>query len=262
MNLPKGIAYIVVAGLAGLVATFSIHQYIKVKTRVSVPVTGQVAVATSDISPGTALDGKLVKVGTWPQNLIPTQTASSFKEIEGRVVKTPLAKGEPILLSKLAPQGTSAGLSGLLGENKRALTVRVDDVSGVAGFIHPGDRVDVLVDMPVPNTHEHISKTFLQNILVLTAGQVWEQKGENKPAVVNTVTLELDTTQAELLNLASNQGKIRLALRNPNNSAAVPTKGVDSSQLIDEQGRKKKGESKKVITVEIIKGMARSEANL
>ena len=262
MNLPKGIAYIVVAGLTGLVATFSIHHYIKIKTRVPVTVTDQVAVATSDISPGTALDKQWVKMDTWPQNLIPTKAASSLKDIEGRVIKTAVAKGEPILLSKLAPEGTAAGLSGLLEENKRALTVRVDDVSGVAGFIHPGDRVDVLVDMAVPNTQEHMSKTFLQNILVLTAGQVWEQKGENKPVVVNTVTLELDPAQGELLNLASNQGKIRLALRNPNSTAAVTTTGVDSSQLVDEQGRKKKVESKKVTTVEVIKGMERTQANL
>ncbi len=248
--------------MLGLVATLAIHKYIKTKTAIPVTATGQVAVATGDISPGTALDSQLVKMDTWPQKLIPTKAASSFKELEGRVVKTPVAKGEPILLSKLAPEGTAAGLSGLLGENKRALTVRVDDVSGVAGFIHPGDRVDVLVDMAVPNTQEHMSKTFLQNILVLTAGQVWEQKGENKPVVVNTVTLELDPAQGELLNLASNQGKIRLALRNPNSTATVTTTGVDSSQLVDEQGRKKKVESKKVTTVEVIKGMERTQANL
>lgn len=261
MKLPKGVIYLVVAGVAGLVATFAIRQYIMVMTRVPNLATAEVAVATNDISPGTALDNQLVNIAPWPQQLIPSQATSSMKELEGRVIKMPVAKGEPILLTKLAPKGTAAGLSGLLGENKLALTVRVDDVSGVAGFIHPGDHVDVLVDMAIPNSPEHFSKTFLQNILVLTAGQLWEQKGENKPAVVNTVTLELDQVQAELLNLATNQGKIRLALRNPNNLAALPTKGVDTSKLIDEQSRRE-GSSKKIHTVEVIKGMERTKAPL
>jgi len=261
MNLPKGISYVVLAGVAGLVATFAIHQYITVKTRVPKAATGDVAVATGDISPGTALDGKWVKVDTWPQNIIPPNAASSLTELEGRVTKTPVANGEPILPSKLAPKGTAAGLSGLLGDDKRALTVRVDDVSGVAGFIHPGDHVDVLVDMALPNSTEHISKTFLQNIKVLTAGQIWDQKGENKPQVVNTVTLELTPAQGELLNLASNQGKIRLALRSPDNLAAIQTTGVDTSQLVDDQDRKKK-DTKKTNSVEVIKGMDRSNTVL
>ncbi|OGR09556.1 MAG: Flp pilus assembly protein CpaB [Desulfobacca sp. RBG_16_58_9] len=141
----------------------------------------------------------------------------------------------------------------------------MDDVSGVAGFIHPGNRVDVLADIKVPDGKEHVSKTILQNILVLTAGQVMEQKGDNKPVVVNTVTMELDPEQAEILNLASNEGKIRLSLRNFRNMNTVETEGVATSQIIDGGTRKKvaaEAPRKEERTVEVIKGLERSKTTL
>ncbi len=263
MNLPKGISYVLLAGLAGLVATVTIHRYITAKTRAAVKPTNQVVVAANDISPGVALNGFLVKVATWPQELIPPKTATTLQEVEGRVIITPVAKGEPILFSKLAPEGTAAGLGGLLDDSKRALTVRVDDVSGVAGFINPGDHVDVLVEMQVPNSQEHFSKTILQNIVVLTAGQFWEQNKEQKPTIVNTVTLELTPDQAEVLNLASNQGKIRLALRSRRSTVAVQTAGVATSHLIGGNPKESSARvSSKGPAVEVIKGLTRSQANL
>src|SRR5512143_2007867 len=159
MNLPKGLSYIVLAGVAGLLATYGINRYITAKTDIPPVATAQVAVATADISPGTAVNGQIVKVTSWPRELIPPRTATSVKEVDGRVVLNAVVKGEPILHTRLAPEGTAAGLSGLLDDNTRAVTVRVDDVSGVAGFIHPGDRVDVLADLKVPKTEENFSKT-------------------------------------------------------------------------------------------------------
>jgi len=265
MNLPKGVLYVGCAVVAGLVATFAIHKYISVKTKVAVVGTHPVLVAAVDISPGTQITGQAVKTVPWPQELIPPNAAFSLKGLEGRVLAVPVGRGEAILLSKLAPEGAAAGLSGLLGENKRALTVRVDDVSGVAGFIHPGDHVDILAEMKIPKADDNLSKTILQNIVVLTTGQIWEQKGENKPVVVNTVTLELTPDQAEVLNLASNVGKIRLSLRNRSNTAAVPTKGVAVSHLTNMGGpnegvNKKEGGAgarlaKGGRTVQVIRGL-------
>ena len=170
----------------------------------------------------------------------------------------------------LAPEGTAAGLSGILEDGKRALTVKVDEVAGVAGFLHPGDHVDVLMDlaMKVEGRQEHFSKTILHDIPILTTGQIWEQKGNEKPMVVNTVTLELTPENAEVLNLASNEGKIRLALRNRNNKTIAQTQGVTTSILIG--GITEKKESKVAATlppvhekrVEVIKGLDRSEAKL
>ena len=269
LNLPKGVGYIAAAVFVGLVATFGIHNYITVKTRVPTVATAAVAVAAKNVAPGTSITPEMVKVATWPQELIPPQSASSLSQVQGRVAVMPISSGEPILNHKLAPVGTAAGLSGLLDPNKRALTVRVDDVSGVARFINPGNRVDVLMDMKVEE-NEHYSKTILQNTLVLTVGQISEQKGDNKPVVVYTVTMELAPEQAEILNLASNEGKIRLALRNFRNVATVQTGGVASSQLITGGKRVQAAPAaapsstplREERTVEVIKGLERTKATL
>jgi pilus assembly protein CpaB len=237
------------------------------KTKVVEAPTRQVFIATADISPGTALSGAAVKSVTWPQTVVPPNCASSLREIENRVVKVPIPQGNPVLFSMLAPVGTAAGLSGILDDGKRAFTVKVDEVTGVAGFIHPGDHVDVLMDLAIQGQKEHFSKTILHDISVLTIGQVWEQKGDNKPMVVNTVTLELTPEAAEVLNLASNEGKIRLALRNRNNKTVAQTAGVTTSVLIS--GASPKQESNVAAQpeqtdkrVEVIKGLDRSQAKL
>jgi len=272
LNLPRGAIFIIAAVVAGSIATFGIHRYVSAKTRVVKAPTRQVFIATGDISPGTALSGAVVKAVAWPQEVIPPNSASSMREIESRVAKAPIPKGNPVLFSMLAPEGTAAGLSGILDDGKRALTVKVDEVAGVAGFIHPGDRVDVLMDLSMKGQSEqgqadHYSKTILHDISVLTTGQIWEQKGENKPMVVNTVTLELTPEQAEVLNLASNQGKIRLALRNRNNRTVAQTPGVTTSILLNGGGAKKEpmvvAQPRRVEKkVEVIKGLDRSEAKL
>jgi len=267
LNMPRGTIFIAAAVVAGLVATFAIHRYVSVKTQVPVAATRQVFIAASEISPGTALSKPLVKAVAWPQEVVPPNCASSLREIEGRVAKVPIYTGNPILFTMLAPEGTAAGLSGILADGKRALTVKVDEVAGVAGFIHPGDRVDVLVDLSIRDIKEHFSKTILHDIMVLTTGQIWEQKGDSKPVVVNTVTLELTPEEAEVLNLASNEGKIRLALRNRNNRTIAQTAGVTTSFILNGAVEK---ESKAEAApppragkgIEVIKGLERTEAKL
>jgi pilus assembly protein CpaB len=267
LNLPRGTIFLAAAVVAGIVATFAIHRYVSIKTTVPVAATRQVFIATADISPGTALSAPAVKAVTWPQAVIPPNCASSMRELDNRVVKVPIPQGNPILFSMLAPEGTAAGLSGILDDGKRALTVKVDEVAGVAGFIHPGDHVDVLMDLNLKGQSEHFSKTILHNISVLTTGQIWEQKGDNKPVVVNTVTLELTPEEAEVLNLASNEGKIRLALRNRNNKTVAQTPGVTTSVLIGGLAAKKEAKvsdqpARDEKRVEVIKGLDRSEAKL
>jgi pilus assembly protein CpaB len=266
LNLPRGTIFIAAAVLAGLIATLAIRRYVILKTMVPVAATRQVVVAAGDISPGTALSSKIVKIVSWPQEVIPPKSVSSLREIEGRVVRVPISQGNPILFSMLAPEGTAAGLSGILADGKRALTVKVDEVTGVAGFIHPGDHVDVLADLPILEAKEHFSKTILYDIQVLTTGQIWQQSGDNKPVVVNTVTLELTPQESEVLNLASNEGRIRLALRNRNSKTIDPTQGVTTSFLIDGVAKK----AKKVVaqrkpgekTIGVIRGLDVTEAKL
>ncbi|MGO9621755.1 MAG: Flp pilus assembly protein CpaB [Desulfobaccales bacterium] len=265
MNLSKGTIFMAISGLVGLAAMYAVHHYISGQTQVTAQPVGQVMVAAADISPGTIITKAMVKSVTWPRELIPPKAAGTPEQLEGRIINTPVSAGETILLTRLAPEGTAAGLAGLLTEGKRALSVRVDDVSGVAGFVHPGDHVDVLMEMAKPGSAEHFSKTILQNIVVLSAGQTWEQGRDEKPVVVNTVTLVLTTAQAEIMNLASNQGKIRLALRNRNDVAELATRGVDTSNLLGSDSEKKeapKGAIANRKNVEVIKGLVSSRVNL
>lgn len=278
LNLPKGVTYMGVAVVVGLLATFAIQRYIAHKTQPIAPVAeSQVVVATADISPGNAVSAAAVTIKSWPQGIVPPQAASSLQQVDGRVAVMPISNGEAVLFSKLAPVGTAAGLSSLLDESKRALTVRVDDVSGVAGFVHPRDKVDILVDMKLQDHSEFFSKTILQNIMVLSVGQTWDTK-ESKPTIVNTVTMELTPEQAEILNLASSEGKIRLILRGRNNEQIVETKGVAASMLFEGMAdlQKAKAEVKPAEapapqvkekekderTVEVIKGLERSKVSL
>jgi pilus assembly protein CpaB len=236
MKLSPGLKYFILAGLVGLVAVLLVQRYISSKMAVAPRPTAQVVVAEIDIAPGTALENRLLKVSTWPLDIIPPKTVSNPQQLHGRVVLMPISKGEPILDGKLAPEGTAAGLSGLLDPNMLAVTVKTDEVSGVAGFVNPGDRIDVLVELPKGGGHdgkEHFSKIILQNLKVLSKGQVWDQTVDKKPTVVPTVTLEVSPVQAEMLNLATNEGRIRLALRNQANRAYFSTKGVDTQQLLN-----------------------------
>jgi pilus assembly protein CpaB len=269
MNLPKGIPLIVMASVVGLVASYSVYKYSTMKIAASVKPTSPVVVASQEISPGTAISTSQVKIVAWPRELIPAKATTSINAVQGKVASLFIAKGEPVLLTKLAPEGSGTGLGALLNETKRAFTVRVDDVSGVAGFINPGDHVDVLAQLPTKDNHEFFSKAILQNIVVLTAGHTTEEssdKKDKKPVLVTTVTLALNLEQAEILNLASNQGKIRLALRNRLNPASLTTQGVATSELLG-LPRQAKTEplpkvAKKPPPIEVIKGLDRTQASL
>jgi len=255
------------AGVMGLAAVFLIHNFITSTVRIPITPSSQLVVAEVDIAPGEALAGRVLRVATWPRDIIPPRAVTSVKELEGRVAQMPIAKGEPILLSKLAPEGTAAGLGGLLDPNSLAVTVKTDEVSGVAGFINPGDRIDVMVEMPSGGgSNEHFSKIILQNLKVLSKGQAWDQTADKKPQVVPTVTLEVTPEQAEMLNLASFQGRIRLALRNQMNKAKFATGGVVTSQLaykkpanVDEKATNPKEQSR---VVQVIKGMTVNNSQL
>ena len=275
MKISKGLGFLLLSVVIALVATVLIHRYITMKTRPEVAEVprGQVLIAETDINPGTLLVKRLVREVSWPSDIIPPQAIRSFDQVKDRVVMVPVSKGEPLLFTKLAPEGTAAGLGGILKPDRLAVTVRINDVSGVAGFICPGSRVDVLVTMRTPGErNESFSKIVLQNIKVLSTGQVWGQATEQDkgsvikevmPKVQTTATLEVTPEQAEILNLASTQGKIRLALRNNLNTAEVATGGVVTSDLIRTTGRRNQAQGlQSGRAVIVIKGLRVSSFNL
>ena len=203
-----------------------------------VPTAGKIVVANSDIDIGQRLKPTLFAVVDWPTASVPKGAFTDTQSLSGRVLRSSLLAGEPVSEAKLAPAGTLGGLSALITEGKRAITVRVNDVIGVAGFALPGNYVDIIVSTetaPDPNAPEararSISKIVLERILVLAVAQE-VGRDETKPKVVNAVTLEVTPEQAEKLDLARSVGALSLALRNQIDPAAATTTGATKENLL------------------------------
>ncbi len=202
--------------------------------------TSKVAVAQTDISLGARINPDMVRMVDWPANVTPPGAISDPKVLEARVTRASIQRGEPLLESKLAPPGTQGGLSAVVAEGKRAMTVRVNDVVGVAGFALPGNFVDILVNTQEENLKAQgnreasISKIVLERILVLAVAQE-SSRDETKPKVVNAVTLELTPEQVEKLDLARSVGTLSLVLRNQVDPDPVKTTGATKSTLLTGQ---------------------------
>jgi len=199
---------------------------------------GRIVVARADVDIGQRLTPEMFKLVDWPTDSVPKGAFTDPAPLGGRVLRSSLLAGEPISEAKLAPAGTLGGLSALITEGKRAITVRVNDVIGVAGFTLPGNYVDIIVStetMLDPNAsrarEQSISKIVLERILVLAVAQE-VNRDETKPKVVNAVTLEVTPAEAEKLDLARSVGTLSLALRNQVDPAAAATLGATKENLL------------------------------
>jgi len=225
----------------------------------------QVVMANADIAWGTKLTPEMVMMQEVPPGAIPEGYFTTADGIKDRVLLANVKRNELLLESKLAPLGTTGGgVAAVTDVNMRAMSVKVDDVIGVAGFIKPADRVDVMVtiEMSPGKPEQTVSKTILENVKVLAAGTHMERKGKDEePVQVQVITVEVDVDDAEKLALASTQGKLRLALRNSLNSEKVLTKGAKVGALLNSYRPKataaENGEGG--VRVEIIKGDVRKE---
>src|SRR5262245_49654535 len=192
---------------------------------------GTVVVAALPLSFGTALSPENVMEIPWASGHVPegafATTDQLFKDGR-RVTLTPMQRNELILKTRITGPGQRATLSALLDEGKRAVTVRVDDVRGVAGFVLPGDRVDVVLIRS--NNNESFSDVLLQHVKVLAVDQLANERQEN-PTVVRAVTLELDTDQAQKVILATNVGKLSLILRQAGENTPVLAQRVTERDL-------------------------------
>lgn len=176
----------------------------------------QVVVANTAIEFGKRIEADHIKKVDWPRNALPEGSFSNEEALIGMVSKYHILPGEPVLSARVADPKTSPLLAALVEPNKRAMSVRVDDVVGVAGFIMPGSRVDVVASKRIDNSaREYKTKTVLHNLKVLAVDQTASAGGEDKPVVVRAVTLEVDPGQAEVLVQATREGSVQLALRNP-----------------------------------------------
>lgn len=192
------------------------------------PAMTQIVLATRDIEVGTVLKEEDVKLSDWP-GAVPAGAAMKSQDIVGRGVITPIFAKEPIIESRIAPKGAGGGLAAMIPPGMRAVPVRVNEVVGVAGFVIPGMRVDVLISGSRPNSDSKLgtlTRTLLQNIEVLSAGTDFKKDPEGKPIQVQVINLLVTPEQAEVLSLASAQTQIQLTLRNPLDRDLTKTPGT------------------------------------
>jgi pilus assembly protein CpaB len=189
-----------------------------------------VLVATADLDLGQAITPQMLQSVAWPTSAQPAGAFNDPKKLEGRVVRTSIYKGEPVLEPKLAPEGTKAGLDSVIKAGHRAITVKVNEVVGVAGFLAPGSYVDLLVNIK-DERDKAISRVVLERIMVLAVAQEARRPDESKARVVNAVTLEMTPGQAEKIDLARNVGTLSLMLRNQIDTQDQVTAGITRSEL-------------------------------
>jgi pilus assembly protein CpaB len=227
----------VLAGAAvfGLVAAVSVNRYLSNAQAFSSNMK-EVVVAKVDIPLGTTMVAEQLTKVQLPADAVPDGAFNSAEKLVGRVSIVNVAAREPVTDFKLAPEGSAGGLSSVIPEGYRAMTVKVDDVIGVAGFLRPGAMCDVLTVIEQPGDatrRDPISKIVLQNVKVLAAGQnIDKPKDQREAEQVKAVTLQVTPEQAEKLALASTEGKLRLVMRNSTDQGDEQTQGVDKRTLL------------------------------
>jgi pilus assembly protein CpaB len=220
---------------AGGVFAFGTYNYVqKLPKGVANMPTRPVVIAASDLDVGVEIAAEDVRVIAWPADSVPPQSISDPKEVIGRGIITPVVQNEPIIPSKLSSKEAGGGLPPAIPPGLRALSVRVNEVIGVAGYVLPGTRVDVLATVnPTGNGGDVTSKVVLTNVQVLASGTKIERDvDKNKAMPVSVVTLLVAPEESERLTLAATEGKIQLALRNPLDKGIPNTPGIRPAALL------------------------------
>ncbi len=220
---------------AAMAAVFLASRWMNEQASLS---TRKIVIAADNLNLGTRLAPDMMRLADWPADSVPAGAFTEIKPLETRVTRVALQRGEPLLESKLALPGAAGGLSAVVTEGKRAMTVRVNDVIGVAGFALPGNYVDILVSTQndqKAKQGEHldqsVSKVVLERILVLAVAQE-ASVNDTAPKVVNAVTLEVTPEQAEKLDLARSVGQLSLVLRNQVDVTPAATNGATKDTLL------------------------------
>jgi pilus assembly protein CpaB len=219
----------------GLLAAVSVSRYLS-DAQASSRNVNNVVVAKVDIPLGTKIAAEQLSTAQFPSEAIPEGAFTDAQKLVGRVTVVGVAARETVTDFKLAPEGSQGGISAVIPAGYRAMTVKVDDVIGVAGFLQPGTMVDVLTVIEQPgqmSSGNPISKIVLQNVKVLASGQNLDKpKDEREADAVKAVTLQVTPEQAEKLALASTEGKLRLMLRNMIDQDDEQTQGADKKSLL------------------------------
>ena len=240
MGKYKSVMLLGVAVVIALMTSLLIYGYMQRKGRsqeVAVEIQ-PVVVAAVDLSWGTRITNEMVKKTNFLKGSLTAGYFSDPALVVGRVLIYPVKVSEPIFESRLAPvEVKGGGVAAVISPKKRAFAVKVDKVIGVSGFIHPGNRVDVLMTLATGRTFSPVTKTILENILVLAAGSETKERkaSEEKSSPTDVITLEVTPEEAEKLALATTEGRLQLALRNFSDMESIVTHGATVSTLVGSQ---------------------------
>lgn len=237
----RAVMYLVFSGICALVALWVYRTQIDpprvAATGAEVP-TVPVVVADEDLPSGMAIDTRGLVVVQWPEGLAPRGTFGSIGDLADRVAARPIGEGEPVLEPALLPQGERGGLQALIEPNHRAVSVEVNAVVGVGGFIQPGSRVDVLAQLKAfgydagRRATPH-SRTILQNVKVLAIDQEFGRAEDTEAALASVVTLQVTPEEAQKLAYAAAEGKLHLALRGRSDESVVSLSSTMPSDFLD-----------------------------
>jgi len=257
----KGIILLVISLVLGLGAV----QWIRGLTKNTPQITASIVVAKSNLNFGDRISSKDLQLVRWPTDALPEGAFTDVAQIAGpgqdRVVLRPIEPNEPVLASKVSGSGGKASLSTVIDQNMRAMTIHVNDATGVAGFITPGDRVDIILTRDDGGNSKETSKTdiLLQNILVRGIDQEANERKE-KPTVVKAVTVEVTPADAQKLTLGSNIGTLSLALRNLASSQQVTTRSLSVKDLQPEPALVAPRPKSTGLHIEIVRGTGTSSS--
>ena len=211
-----------------------------------------VVIAARPLGVGVTVKPADIKLSKFPSSAFPKGAFSKPEEVIDRPVTSPILMEEPLLEGRLAARGSGMGLAPIIPVGMRAVTVRVNDVSGVSGFVLPGMRVDVLVTGRPPEGNGTVTTTCLQNIMVLSAGTSIQADARGQAMQAPTVTLLASPEQAEILTLANSEGHIQLVLRNASDQTVEKTKGTEIAALYGQRLRPKEPETPKRRVREVV----------
>jgi len=245
MQNRRGFTFLILAVVLGLGAAFMAREFTgstPAAQAAAVPTT-PVVVAQADVGTATALTLTELKTVDWPSAHVPAGALSSISDAEGRVTRRPFVAGEPVLEAGLFEQGTEGGLGAVIEAGHRAISVKVDSVIGVAGFVKPGARVDVLATIRRIDQTKQLpySKAILQDVKVLAIDQKLEEARDGEAQLVSVVTLEVKPEDAQKLTYSAHEGRLQLAMRTPGD---VEIAKLRTTGVVDVLGLEKKAAPK------------------
>lgn len=260
------IIMIAVAAVFGLLAVFVAQSWLNSQAEARLrsleaqkvqPVSAQtIVVASRQLRFGNELSASVLREMPWPADAVPQGAFRSIPEVltaGKRVVLTAIEANEPVLASKITGLGQRATLSATIGEGHKAVTIRVNDVDGVAGFVLPGDRVDVMLSRQLEK-NSAINDVVLKNTRVLAVDQLADERSD-KPSVAKAVTLEVDIAGAQKLSLASQVGTLALALRKAGDQDSTASRPITLADLMNSRSSDDPDDHGKFATISVTRAM-------